>query len=155
MSLRKESFFCEEIGPSLNAIVGHPKGSQIYRGLKKKILKAMIFAGVKRGIPPFDNPVYLAYFPHVARNKTGHIPKAFDTLNFAITYKIIEDRLVDFGILQDDRRQFVKGSYCGEPVILSYGSPVGIHVVIQEVELSKVHDHQMSFPIEVVEEPLF
>ena len=127
------TFFIPFIADSLNALLGNPKGHLIYRNQKKKMIEAMVFSGIKQKVQPFYNPVTLTYTPHVARNKTGHVPKAFDTINFAPTYKSIEDRLVNFGILKDDTRDFVQASICNAPIVHPFGhTEIGIQVTIAE-----------------------
>jgi hypothetical protein len=132
--MRSSEIFIPIHGQSMNALLGHPKGAQVYRGLKKKIGEQMIFAGLKRKVHPFVNPVTLSYFPKVCAGPTGRIRKDFDSLNFAVTYKIMEDKLVKFGILKDDRREFVRGSFCHSPEVVERVEDSGILLVIQEVD---------------------
>lgn len=131
-AVRTEEFFVPEIGQSLNAIIGHPKGHHIYRGLKKKVQRAMEDAGVPL-LDPFVRPVELDFYPKVIRGPSGHISKAYDCLNFGITYKIIEDQLVKMGKLTDDNRDWV---YCSRNhrAELAPDMIEGIIVVVTEVE---------------------
>lgn len=136
---RTERFFVEFIGPSINAVMGAKSkktrkwlGVGLYIGAKKAIGNAMVAAGVKH-IEPFTKPVELWFFPQVAAGASGHISKAFDCLNFGISYKIIEDWLVKFGKIRDDNRDCVHGAHSMRSEIAPDGL-VGIWVVACEVE---------------------
>lgn len=130
--LRTETLFVECLGESVNALVGHPQSGFVYGGLKRKMGNALLAAGVNL-LDPFTKPVMIAFLPKVPKPKRGgKVPKAFDCLNFAISAKIIEDWLVKFGKIKDDRREYVKGAFCAAAEIVD-GDP-GILVVIREVE---------------------
>ena len=130
--MREERFFVPSIGDSLNTIVGHPKGSFVYKGIKRTVGTAMQFAGAQR-LKPFHTPVEFWFYPKVVRGKSGQISKKFDCLNFGITLKIIEDWLVKFGVLKDDNRDWVYGAHCMRCELAEDGVE-GILVVMREVE---------------------
>lgn len=130
--VRTEEFFVAHIGVSLNAIIGHPKGHHIYRGLKTQMRRAMQDAGVET-LEPFIRPVMLDFWPRVTRGKSGHISKAYDCLNFGITLKIIEDQMVRMGVIADDNRDWVHGITCHRSELADDGIE-GILVRVSEVE---------------------
>ena len=125
-------FFVNHISPSLNTFSGHPKSAAMYGGEKKKILKAMMLAGVERRMEVMTSPVTLAYHPQVTVNpRTKRILKGYDSINFAMTYKIIEDYLVKFGKLKDDRSAYVRASICHAPVVTD--QLPGVRVVVTAI----------------------
>jgi hypothetical protein len=149
--MREERIFIPYIGLSLNVLLGHPKGRFVYSGEKKRLGDAMTYAGINR-IKPFDKPIEIWFFPLVVPNKSGHIPKAFDCLNFGVSYKILEDWLVKCGILKNDTREFVYAAHNMRSDLAPDGI-AGIWMVMREVEgsLSFGLQDDMNFP----DPPLF
>ena len=127
-------FFVPYVCPSLNQLLGHPKGHLLYSSKKKHLLKAMIASGVKRIMPPVDCPVTLHYEPVIqvdpGRHRSLKSKGVFDSINYAVTYKMIEDRLVKFGLLKDDTHEYVRASVCNAAVIVDEGL-TGINVCVE------------------------
>lgn len=134
--MRTEELFVAEIGDSLNSIIGHPKGHFVYKGLKRRVQKAMEAAGADL-MEPFTRPVILEFYPKVVRGPSGQVSKQYDCLNFGITLKIIEDHLVRFGIITDDNRDWVHGAFCHRAE-LAHDGIEGIRVTITETEASTI-----------------
>ena len=128
--MRDASFFVECIGESLNSIIGHPKGHLVHRSMKKKVASAMLVSGVHR-LEPFTTSVEFHFTPRITRSKSGKLLKKFDAINFATTYKAIEDCFVQAGLLPDDSPTWVDAVHCYKPI---EGDPAGILVIVRESE---------------------
>lgn len=130
--MRREEIFVEYLPPTMNRVIGAPKGRFLHMGAKRKAGDALMVAGAQH-IEPFCRPVEIWYFPMVTRGKSGRMLKEHDTLNYTLGYKVIEDCLVNLGVLPDDSRDWVYGAHCMRPEPADDGVP-GIRVVIQEVD---------------------
>lgn len=148
--MREERFFIEHIGDSLNVILGHPKGHHIYRGSKKKIGQCVMVAGAHH-LAPFTRPIEFWFRPRVAPGHNGRIAKAYDAVNFACTYKAIEDTLVQAGVLANDNPEWVHAVHCLRAEPAMDGIP-GIEVVIREVDAPAIGRQE---GLELEEAPAF
>lgn len=89
------------VGPSMNAIWAGKHWS--YRqNVAIEGHKAVKIAIKQAGkVEPFTTPVDIHYEPYVKG-------RGFDTSNYAVTCKAIEDGLVEFDVLEDDTPKFVR-----------------------------------------------
>ncbi len=123
----------EFIGETLNQIIGHPKGHHVYRGQKKRIGEELMVAGINH-LPTFDRPVEIWWQPRVPGMKSsGKVSKQYDSLNFSVTYKIIEDWLVKCGVLRDDDAGSVYANHCLAAKVGKLGIEVRIVAVANAV----------------------
>lgn len=149
--MREERFFIETVGESLNSIIGHPKGHLIHRSMKRKVAKAVEACGV-RHMEKFATPVEIWFFPFVTRGRSGRMLKRYDAINFATSYKAIEDCLVQAGILEDDSPDWVQSVHCMAAQPAGHRDP-GVWVVVREAgQMPQILDQQ---ELELPSEPAF
>lgn len=116
--------FVEYLGPSTNSI---------YSGVhwtKRKRDKAEALAAVKASeLPPnpFDGLVDLTFTPTLGKGARRR-----DTSNGSYSAKMIEDALVECGVLQDDTGEFVRNVTL-TPAIVDRKKPSGTWVKITPV----------------------
>ncbi len=85
-----------------------PSTNSIYAGIhyrdrmnhKKAALKATMIALV--GVSPVKSKVDMSFTPRLGKGERER-----DTTNYSYTAKLIEDSLVELGLLSDDTRKFV------------------------------------------------
>ncbi|WP_286237970.1 hypothetical protein [Neptuniibacter halophilus] len=119
---RTESFFVPYMAPSLNAIY-----AGIHWAKRKKHADAGHQACEPLRITPFYKPVHIIFLPIVGKRAIAR-----DCSNYAYAAKVVEDGLVQAGILQDDTNEFVKSITIEEPV-KDRSVESGMWVHIQEV----------------------
>jgi len=100
------------VGPSLNDIL---RANWRRYGEAKKAAKHACHVAM-RNIKPFTVPVRLEFSHVMGRNARRQQLPLYDCCNYGITNKIIEDILVSFKILEDDRCKFVVGVSTLTPV---------------------------------------
>ena len=143
--MRRVEIFIPYLGETLNTLIFHEKGNWIYKGGKSKAATACAVARVD-AIDPFIKPVVLSFWPHVSPRR-----RKLDVTNYAATTKMIEDCLVDAGVLRNDTSEFVKGVYLGEPRKVDKIEIEGMVVCIHELDLDTIPE-QHGLPLEIVEE---
>jgi len=74
---------------------------------------------------PINHPVKLIFTPVLSGRKRG-----YDCSNYAVTAKVIEDALVEKGILTDDTNKYVRSVTLNAPV---RGDETGMEVEIVAV----------------------
>lgn len=118
--------FVEYLGPSTNSI---------YSGIhwaKRKKHKADALAAVKASeLPPkpFSGMVDLTFTPQMGKGARKR-----DTSNGSYSAKMIEDALVECGVLQDDTGEFVRNVTC-TPAVVDRTKKSGTWVTITPVDL--------------------
>ena len=122
--MRAETIKVPYIGPSLNSIY-----AGIHWSKRKKHADAAHMA-VKvscKGINCFSKPVLLDFQPL-------HRGRGYDVSNYAYTVKLLEDGLVQCGILEDDTNKFVRGITIHPPIKLKKPDENCMVVTIVESE---------------------
>jgi hypothetical protein len=94
------------IGPSLNKIYAGMHYSKRKRNADEAHL---IVKMACKGIKSVSNPVSLTFTPY-------HNSRLYDCSNYAYTCKLIEDGLVQAGVLVDDTNKYVKQIIINAPV---------------------------------------
>ena len=110
------SIFVPFLGRTLNNyLTGQRKGSKVagwmfYRGDKKTMGKAVEAAlvGIRR--QPFPWPVAIVVHPCLGPKR-----RKLDCTNYVGALKMLEDSLVEAGMLVDDTAEYVKGVAIAEP----------------------------------------
>lgn len=125
--MRTEQLFIPEIGESLNSLIYPEKGWMVYRTVKRRVEKACMVAGAFH-VEQFAKPVTLAFYP-----KLGPKRRKRDVTNAIATTKMIEDVLVQHGVLREDNADYVRGIFLGAPERAADGVE-GMLVVIREVD---------------------
>lgn len=117
--------FIEYLGPSTNSI---------YAGIhwtKRKREKAKALAAVKASQLPhkaFNSLVDLRFTPQLGKGARQR-----DTSNGSYSAKMIEDALVECGVLHDDTGEFVR-NVTNTPAIVNRKQPSGTWVTISPVQ---------------------
>lgn len=115
--------FVPYMAPSLNSIYSgvHWSERQKQANAGHWVCKALL-------LEPIDYPVKLTFIPIVG--KGGRVR---DCSNYSYAAKIIEDGLVQSGVLQDDSPKYVKGFSIAAPVV-DRKSPSGFQIIIEKAE---------------------
>lgn len=121
--LRVERIFIEYMGPTLNSIYA---GVHWSKRNKEAEIGHRAVSLVK--VSPFAKPVILTFQPVVG--KGGRIR---DCSNYSYTAKIIEDGLVQGGVIENDTPEFVQGFAIDAPVV-DRSRASGMWVTIKEVD---------------------
>ncbi len=96
--MRTEHFFVEFMGASVNTYLGGD--GRRYFGDKRRASKVAPYAWPH--VAPFDYPVKLTFTPVLSARR-----RSFDVTNFGCVNKIIEDCMVQSGLLVDDTKDYV------------------------------------------------
>ena len=104
--MRSETLNVPYIAPSLNSIYSGVHWSKRKKQADEAHLAVKIAASK---VKPFDKPVQLNFQPIVKG-------RGYDVSNYAYTVKLIEDGLVQCGILPDDTVKWVKRITIMEPI---------------------------------------
>ncbi len=118
--------FVPYIAPSTNAMYAgqHWRKRVKHKFDAKKAVMVALAALSEKKI--FTKPVHVVLEPQLAKGK-----RAYDVSNYSYTYKLIEDCLVECGILISDTAAFVKELRFKSPV---RGAETGLMILISEVQ---------------------
>lgn len=117
--------FVPYIAPSTNAMYAgqHWRKRVKHKFDAKKAVMVALAAMPDKQV--FTKPVHVELEPRLGKGK-----RAYDVSNYSYTYKLIEDCLVERGILVSDTAAFVKELRFKSPV---RGAESGLSILITEV----------------------
>jgi hypothetical protein len=117
--------FIPYIAPSTNAMYAgqHWSARSKHKSNAKKAVMVALAALQEKKI--FTKPVHIQLEPQLGKGK-----RAYDVSNYSYTYKLIEDCLVERGVLVSDTAAFVKELRFKSPV---RGAETGLMILISEV----------------------
>lgn len=117
--------FVPYIAPSTNAMYAgqHWSDRTKHKNNAKKAVMVALAALQEKKI--FTKPVRVEFEPQLGKGK-----RAYDVSNYSYTYKLIEDCLVERGILVSDTAAFVKELRFKSPV---RGDETGLLILIAEI----------------------
>lgn len=117
--------FIPYIGPSTNAMYAGQHWSK-RKNHKRQALLAVISAGP---LPKFAGAVSIKAVPMLGKGR-----RAYDVSNYSYTYKMIEDALVERGVLAGDTPKIVTAVSFSAP---ERGTETGMRIEIAEIERQK------------------
>ena len=91
-----------------------PTSNKVYAGIhwakrRKLASEGHLACLVAKSLKPIDCPVKLLFTPQTRS-------KRYDCSNYWLTCKIVEDGLIQVGVLRDDRPDYVTGFYIDRPI---------------------------------------
>jgi hypothetical protein len=118
------NIFVPYIAPSTNAMyAGQHWRKRVKHKFDAKKAVMVALASIEKKV--FTKPVRVELEPQLAKGK-----RAYDVSNYSYTYKLIEDCLVERGVLVSDTASFVKELRFKSPV---RGKETGLNISILEI----------------------
>ncbi len=133
--MRRQAMFIDYIGMSINDFY------KLHYTQKSKS-KDICMKHVKEAIEEFNisvinYPVKIIFQPILGYNLSGRCKRAYDIVNYAATIKMIEDSLVQLGILENDSNKYVYAHTCEKAIIDRTKSRTGMLLIIEEAEIKE------------------
>lgn len=119
------NIFVPYIAPSTNAMYAGQHWMQRAKHKRDAMLAVVVALSLLREKKGFTKPVRVELEPQLGKGK-----RAYDVSNYSYTYKLIEDCLVERGVLVSDTASFVKELRFKSPV---RGVETGLTILISEV----------------------
>ena len=104
-------FIVPWLGPSLNSIYNSKHWAVLREHKRLAAIAVMVGIGNARWSRDLEFPVIISIKPLPGKGQ-----RRYDMINYALTYKIIEDCLVRRGILPDDSHRYVQAFQIEQPV---------------------------------------
>jgi len=133
--MKRQALFVDYIGMSINDFY---KLHYAQKSKSKDIcMKHVVKAVEEYKIETITYPVKITFQPILGNNLSGRCKRAYDIVNYAATIKMIEDSLVQLGILENDSNSFVYAHTCEKAIIDRTKIRTGMLIIIEEAEIKE------------------
>lgn len=129
--MKEQALFVEFIGSTTNNFVKLHFSKKCDE--KHRCMERVKEALDEQMLEVINYPIKMTFYPVLGNNLTGRSKRTYDIVNYSSTIKMIEDSLVQIGIIENDDNRFVYSHKTEKPTVDRTKGKTGILVVITEV----------------------